>query len=138
MGDLGSIPEWGRSPGEGKSYLLQYSGLENSVDCIVHGMSKSQTRLSDFHFYFPNDIVIKAVWYLHKNRRVDIFELNLEPKYKHMAICSINILYWSQEYPKGKGLLLQLVVKGRLDKVRVKMDPYLTPPTELTHNGIKT
>ena len=37
-GDLGSIPGLGRSPGEGKGYLLQYSGLENSMDCIVgHG-----------------------------------------------------------------------------------------------------
>ena len=39
-GDLGSIPGLGRSPGEGKGYLLQYSGLENSVDCIVHGFAK--------------------------------------------------------------------------------------------------
>ena len=37
MGDLGSIPGLGRSPGEGKGYSLQYSGLENSTDCIVHG-----------------------------------------------------------------------------------------------------
>ena len=49
-GDLGSIPRLGRSPGEGKGYPLQYSGLENSIDCIVHGVTKSQTRLSDFHF----------------------------------------------------------------------------------------
>ena len=42
-GDLGSIPELGRSPGEGKGYPLQYSGLENSVDCIVHGIAKNQT-----------------------------------------------------------------------------------------------
>ena len=49
-GDLGSIPGWGRSPGEGKGYPLQYSGLENSMDCIVHDVAKSQTRLSDFHF----------------------------------------------------------------------------------------
>ena len=39
-GDLGSIPELGRSPGEGKGYPLQYSGLENSMDCIVHGSQK--------------------------------------------------------------------------------------------------
>ena len=39
----------GRSPGEGNRYQLQYSGLENSMDCIVHGVPKSQTRLSDFH-----------------------------------------------------------------------------------------
>ena len=51
VGDLGSIPELGRSPGEGKGYLLQYSGLENSMNCIVHGVAKSQTRLRDFHFH---------------------------------------------------------------------------------------
>ena len=51
-GDLGSIPRLGRSPGEGKGYPLQYSGLENSMDCIVHGVTKSQTRLSNFHYIF--------------------------------------------------------------------------------------
>ena len=49
-GDLGLIPGLGRSPGEGKGYPLQNSGLENSMGCIVHGVAKSQTRLSDFHF----------------------------------------------------------------------------------------
>ena len=47
VGDLGLIPGLGRSPGEGKGYSLQYSGLENSMDCIVHGVTKSQTWLSD-------------------------------------------------------------------------------------------
>ena len=50
--DLGLIPGLGRSPREGKSYPLQYSGLENSMDCIVHRVPKSQTQLSDFHFHF--------------------------------------------------------------------------------------
>ena len=50
MGDLGLIPGLGRSPGEGKGYPLQYSDLENSMDCIVHGVAKNQTRLSNFHF----------------------------------------------------------------------------------------
>ena len=50
-GDLGLIPGLGRSPGEGKGYPLQYSGLENSMDSIVHGVAKSWTQLSDFHFY---------------------------------------------------------------------------------------
>ena len=49
-GDPGSIPGSGRSPGEGNSYPLQYSGLENSMDCIVHGVAKSWTQLSDFDF----------------------------------------------------------------------------------------
>ena len=48
-GDPGSIPGLGRSPGEGKDYPLQYFGLENAVDHIVHGGAKSWTRLSDFH-----------------------------------------------------------------------------------------
>ena len=52
VGDLGLIPLWGRSPGEGKSYLLQYSGLENSMDCIVHGVPKSWAQLSELHFHF--------------------------------------------------------------------------------------
>ena len=42
-GDLGLIPGLGRSPGEGKGYPLQYSGLEKSMDCIVHGVTKSWT-----------------------------------------------------------------------------------------------
>ena len=49
-GDLGSISGLGRSPGEGKGYPLQYSGLENSMGCIVHGVTKCQARLSNFHF----------------------------------------------------------------------------------------
>ena len=52
-GDLSSIPGLGRSPGEGKGYLLQYSGLENSMDCIAHKVANSWTGLSDFHFNFP-------------------------------------------------------------------------------------
>ena len=40
----------GSSPGEGKGYPLQYSGLEKSMDCMVHVVSKSQTLLSDFHY----------------------------------------------------------------------------------------
>ena len=48
-GDLGSTPGLGRSPGEGNGYPLYYSGLENSIDCIVHGDAKSRTRLSSFH-----------------------------------------------------------------------------------------
>ena len=42
-GDLSSTPGLGRSPEEGKGYPLQYSGLENSVNCIVHGVAKSWT-----------------------------------------------------------------------------------------------
>ena len=47
-GDLGLIPGLGRSPEEGKGYPLQYSGLENSMDCTVLGVVKSQTGVSSF------------------------------------------------------------------------------------------
>ena len=47
--DLGLTPGLGRSPGEGKGYPLQYSGPENSMDCIVHGVTKSWSQLSKFH-----------------------------------------------------------------------------------------
>ena len=55
VGDRGLIPELGSSPGEGNSYSLPYSGLENSMDreawwATVHGVTKSQTQLSNFHF----------------------------------------------------------------------------------------
>ena len=49
VGDLGLIPCLGRSPGEGKGYPLQYSGLENSMNCIVHRVAKSRTQSKDFH-----------------------------------------------------------------------------------------
>ena len=57
VGDLGSIPGIGRSPREGNGYPFQYSGLENSK-----GVSKSQTRLSDFHFHFRS-----VPWWLHSS-----------------------------------------------------------------------
>ena len=50
VGDPGWIPGLGRSRGEGKGYPLQRSGLQNSMHCIVHGVTKSRTRLSDFSF----------------------------------------------------------------------------------------
>ena len=57
VGDPGLIPGSRRSPGEGNGNPLQYSCLENSMDggawwATVHGVEKSQTRLSDFTFFF--------------------------------------------------------------------------------------
>ena len=66
-GDPSSIPGLGRSPGKGKGSPLQYSGLENSMDCIVHGAAKSRTRLSDLHFrsqspaFFPPHLTQRNV-----------------------------------------------------------------------------
>ena len=62
VGDPGSIPGSGRSPGEGNSNPLQYSCLENPMDgggwwATVHGVAKSRTRLSDFTFTFSFSII---------------------------------------------------------------------------------
>jgi len=51
VGDLGLISGLGRSPGEGKGYSLQYSCLDNSMDCIANGVAKSQRQLRNFHFH---------------------------------------------------------------------------------------
>ena len=92
VGDLSSIPGLGRSPGEGKGYPLQYSCLENSMDCIVHGVPKSGTQLSDFHFHFLMTasqkispgislegmmLKLKLQYFGHLMRRVDSLEKTL-------------------------------------------------------------
>ena len=60
-GDLDLIPGLGRSPGEGKGYPLQYSGLENSMDFIVHGIAENWTRLSNFHFQEDEEALLWGV-----------------------------------------------------------------------------
>jgi len=73
-GDLGSIPGLGRSPGEGNGNPLQYSCLENPMDggawwATVHGVAKSQTRLSDltFTFTFPSRLVTMFAFYVYES-----------------------------------------------------------------------
>ena len=63
VGGLGSIPGLGRSPGEGKGYPL-HSGLENSMDSIVCGVTKSWTLMSDFHFqaFIKKKLIINLVF----------------------------------------------------------------------------
>ena len=58
VGDLDLITGLGRFPGEGNGYQLQYSGLENSMNCIVYWVTKSQTQLRDFHLYFSVDVMV--------------------------------------------------------------------------------
>ena len=65
-GDLGSIPGLGRAPGEGNSNPFQYSCLENPMDggtcqATVHGVAKSQTRLSDFTYKCSSGYMILGI-----------------------------------------------------------------------------
>ena len=83
-GDLGLIPGLGRSPGEGKGCSLQYSGLENSMNSIVHGVAKSRIWPSNFHFT-GSKIYCKAVnnsdsivltWVINQWNRIENLEIN--------------------------------------------------------------
>ena len=67
-GDLGLIPGLRRSPGEGNSYPLQYSGLENSMDCVIHVVVKSRTWLSNFHLLKLGRSQSPKTYYLHFER----------------------------------------------------------------------
>ena len=75
MGDLSLIPGLGRSHGEGSGYPLQYSGLENSMDCIVQGVANSQTRLSDFSLLTQcliKEPVTQDLWLIHSTLIKDV------------------------------------------------------------------
>ena len=61
-GELGFIPGLGRSPAEGDGYSLQYLGLENSVNCIVHEISKSQAGLIDTFYIDGKKIPGPCEW----------------------------------------------------------------------------
>ena len=78
VADLGSIPGLGRSPGEGKGCPLQYSDLENFMDCIVRGVTKSQTQLNDFHFLFYPQDCMAARELSHHQRASDCISLAQE------------------------------------------------------------
>ena len=78
-GKLSSVPGLGRSPGSGKGYPLQ-SGLENSMDCIVHGVTKSRTRMSNFHFHFSFKMSLR--------RQASPLYPGLEDKEKQNKYCS--------------------------------------------------
>ena len=108
VGDLGSIPGLGRSPGEGKGYPLQYSGLENSMDCIVHRVAKSRTCLSNFYFislHFWASLVARIVKNLPTMQKTWVWSLSQEdPLEKEMATHS-SILAWRIPWTEEPGRL---------------------------------
>ena len=116
-GDLGSIPGLGRSPGQG--YPLQYSGLENSVDCIVHGVAKSRTRLSDFHFHFQIPAV--AVF-------LPLFQYtDIHPIFKHP--CSKTTADGDYSHESQRHLLLGRKAMTNLDSILISRN--ITLPTKV-------
>ena len=74
VGDLGSIPGSGSSPGEGNGYPLQYSGLENSLDCIVHGLQRVGVNWATFtHSWFT--LLYSRKWVL-QSKYILFFDKN--------------------------------------------------------------
>ena len=88
---------WEDSPGEGKSYPLQYSGLGNFMDCIVHGVAESQTWLSNFHFH---SILEPSSWWskIYVWGRTRQSKHNALPAHTGPALaCSLSLHYtWSR------------------------------------------
>ena len=76
VGDLGLIPGLGRSPGERKGYPLQHSGLEHSMDSSVHGVTKSRTRLGNFHTHLIQYTEGKSMCIEHANENQEAVELS--------------------------------------------------------------
>ena len=79
----GLIPGLERSPREGKGYLLQNSGLENSMDCTVHRVTNSGTQLSDFHFHFTS-FAFTRMSYSWNHRLCSLFRLASFLSSKHL------------------------------------------------------
>ena len=97
VGDLGSIPGLGWSPREGKGYPLQYSGLENSKDCIVHGITKSQKQLSNFYFTdeeFTQRNHYSSWWEDIQNFSVPSYDRLYETT-SYSPVLSLTVLKWS-------------------------------------------
>ena len=95
-GDPGSIPELGRSPGEGNGNPLQYSCLENPIDggaweAAVHGVAKSQTRLSNFAFlsFWKQKHHHKPSW----NKNEKSKKINLNSQYVDINGYLIPLIY---------------------------------------------
>ena len=96
VGDLGSIPGSGRSPGEGNGNPLQYSCLENPIDrgawwAAVHGVAKSRTQLSDFtslYFFF---IIILVLYYYLSTKKIPK-DLCLKQTHTHISLSHTHIM----------------------------------------------
>ena len=86
-GGPGLIPGLGRSPGEGKGYPVQYSGLKNSMDCT--GVAKSQTWLSDFHFHFQL-AMYNGIYSSPKSRKVIHLKGSVDSKAR------VGVPHWNQ------------------------------------------
>ena len=103
-GDLGLIPGLGKSPGEGKGYPFQYSGLENSMDCIVHGVAKSQTRLSTVINYFrqKSSMNVKTSSNIWRNYKVSMLSWSISPQNTYWLFSIVKWLISTWQLHRGR------------------------------------
>ena len=94
-------PGLGRSPREGRGYPLQYFGLENSMDCIVYGVAKSRTPLSDFHLHFHHILALEQLCEVSKACTVIAPNLLIQGKQEISSLSTFNFL------------VLQLALEGK-------------------------
>ena len=103
---------WEDSPGEGKDYSMQYSGLENSMDCMVHGVAKSQTWLSDFHLG-----IVNFIWYIRKLEICGFNQTHYFPManvFSHISIPINFFILWGCQWSRPNSPILSLDMWSRL------------------------
>ena len=103
VGNLGSVPRLGRFPGEGNRYPLQYSDLENSIDrgawqATVHGVTKSRTWLSDFHFSWlkkKDTMILKLSHHFAIDSVLNMFiVLQLIVSFEYVRSVAVDGVFW--------------------------------------------
>ena len=120
VGDLGLIPGLGRSPGEGKAYPLQYSGLENSMDYIVHRVAKSQTWLSDFHFSLWKVSWALAFSFLLGNWHASQ-HLLASTRETHLSLCSATLSLKASSTDQEPGHIWEVIRNAELKPTEPNM-----------------
>ena len=113
-GDLASISGLGRSAGERNSYPLQYSGLENSIDCIVHGVAKSWTwqKLNWTDFYLWASLVAQMVKNLPAMQQTWVWSLSWEDPLEKGKATYSSILAWRIPWTEEPGRLQSMRSQG--------------------------
>ena len=130
-GGLGLIPELGWCPGEGNSYPLHYSALENSMDCIVHRVTKSQTWVIDFNFH------LSVSWEICMQVKKQQLELDMEQqtgsklgkKYVKAVYCHLVYLTYIQSTSYEMPAWMNHELESRLPReISTTSDTQMIPP----------
>jgi len=114
-GDLGSIPGLGRSPGEGKGHPFQYSGLENSMDSIVHGVTKSWAWLNDSLFTLESVMLSNHFILFHPLLLWPSIFPSMKVFSNELAVCIRWPNYWSFSFSISPSNVYSWLISFRID-----------------------